>query len=600
MSLLIPLAKTKGPRQASVIFIHGLGGHPFDTWQARGKDESGNPPFWPVWLAEDLSGVDVYTIGYAASAVGWTGQTMAIEDRADNICELLLGENGLSEAPMFVLCHSLGGIILKSAMLRLKERAPHEADAAALYASIQKIVFLATPHTGSEKAGLMDRFRLLLWPTALTKALVSDAASLRKINNSYRILADERKSDLRHKVLFETRSTALGRIVREGAADPGLVNSSAVGIDGDHISMVKPKSRAVLMYKSVLDFLSDGMAKDDRPPPTILQRPTYDPETQVDVLGVAARIAALAAMVGLAWLYWPQPGIAEPGDGPDFVQTLYAIAAIQSISERVVVAERLLGRALSDQEIFLVESLQLPAESAARIDTAGISELARTGTEDDLRAAVSQIDISACQDGTGFEIVDNRLRCVNGDLVTFIATPNQGGPITSLEALIFHFTASSNASSTIRFLASSNARASAHILVDRSGGVVQMVPFDISAWHAGQSRYEPLGLTGLNRYSVGIQLVNLGQLKQQEDGSFKAWTGETVVAAEVEVINEGGTSTYWHKYTPEQIATATDIVRAFRASDPTILILGHSDVSPGRKTDPGPAFPLQDIDLATR
>lgn len=600
MSSLIPLAKTKGPRRASVIFIHGLGGHPFETWQARDKDDTGKRPFWPVWLAEDLLVVDIYTIGYAASAVGWTGQTMAIEDRADNVCELLLGEKGLSDAPIYVLCHSLGGIILKSAMLRLKERAPNEADAAALYASIQKIAFLATPHSGSEKAGLMDRLRLLLWPTVLTKALVSNAASLRKINTSYRILAEERESDLRHKVLFETRSTALGRIVSEGAADPGLVNASAVGIDGDHITIVKPKSREALLYKSVLDFLSDGLSKDDRPPPKILQRPTYDPEIQFDALGVLARVAVFAVVIGLAWLFWAQLSVAEPDDGPDVVQVLYAIAAIQSTSERVVVAERLLGRPMSERELFLVGNLQLPAEFAGKIDSAGISELARTGTEDDLRAAVSQIDISTCKDGAGFEIVDNRLRCENGDFVTFIATPNQSGPILSLEALIFHFTATSNASATIRLFASSTAKASAHILIDRSGGVVQMVPFDVIAWHAGRSSYEALGLTGLNRFSVAVELVNLGKVERQADGSFKTLLGQKVDAAEVTEVNEGSKTTYWHKYTPEQISSATAIARAFRARDPKILLLGHEDVAPGRKIDPGPAFPLDQIDLSSR
>ncbi|MCU0827142.1 MAG: N-acetylmuramoyl-L-alanine amidase [Tabrizicola sp.] len=577
-----------------MVFLHGLGGHPFKTWQARGKDDSGQPLFWPAWLAQDLPGVDFFSIGYAASAVGWSGQTMAIEDRADNISELLLAEEGLSDTPIYVVCHSLGGIILKSAMKRLKERAPHEEHAAALYAAIQKVAFLATPHTGSGKAGLMDWFRLLIWPTVLTKALVSNAATLRGINTSYRLLAKERAHDLRYKVFFETRRTPLGKIVDEGSADPGLENTLAIGIDGNHSSMVKPKSRDALLYKRMLDFLAEGLVKDDRPPSIILTRPPYDPEVEIDVLGILIRIVALVGLVALPWFYWPQP-VAED---PDTAKIFRAIAAMKDMGERVLVAEQLIGRRLSNDELFLVENLKVPDEVAAQVDTAALTDLARTGSVDALRAAVAQIDIPDCPTEAGFEIVANILRCKNGDFVSFVEVPNQGSPLLGLKALIFHFSATSTASSTIQWFARSTSQASAHVLIDRSGSIVQMVPFNVSAWHAGTGSYR--GLTGLNRQTVGIVLVNLGKLVQQPDGSFKSMLGQKVDSAEVQSVTDGGTTTYWHTYTPEQIAAATAIARAFREEDPSIMILGHEDLVPKRHFDPGPAFPLAQIDQMTR
>lgn len=600
MSVIIPIAKTQGLRQASLIYIHGLGGHPYETWRARGKDESGQPMFWPVWLAEDLPGVDVYSIGYDASASGWTGQTMAIEDRAENICELLLREEGLSKAPVYFLCHSLGGIILKRLMLRLKERTPHEPDAAALYTSIQKIGFLATPHTGSDKAGLMDRFRLLVWPTALTRALVSNASTLRQVNTSYRLLAREREEDLLHKVLFETRSTALGQIVREGPADPGLVNTNAIGVDGDHITIVKPKSREALTYKCVLEFLSENLVGHEKTPPLILQRLPYDSTSQIDVLGLLARVSTLAALFSLVWFLWPQLGKQTPDRDPDVVQIVYAVAAIENATDRVVVAERLLDRSLSEKERILVENLKLTAEAAKKVDTTLINRLAESGNSESLRTVVAQIDVSTCKDGAGLEIAQNRLRCFGGDFVPFVATPNQSGPIQSLEAIVFHYTASNNASAIVSYFSDNRARASTHILIDRSGGIVQMVAFDTIAWHAGRSSYTPLGLDGLNRYSVGVSLVNLGKLIKQTDGSFRGIMGQKVESKQVIEVSEDNKVTYWHKYTEEQIATATAIAKAFHAGYPDIVFLGHRDIAPGRKLDPGPAFPLNQIVQATR
>lgn len=127
-----------------------------------------------------------------------------------------------------------------------------------------------------------------------------------------------------------------------------------------------------------------------------------------------------------------------------------------------------------------------------------------------------------------------------------------------------------------------------------------MVPFDTKAWHAGRSSYEPLGLNRMNSYSVAIQMVNLGQLTLQSDGSYKGWAGGSVDASEVVEFEENGQTTYWHNYSPEQIVAATKVAHAFRASHPEIVLLGHRDVAPGRKLDPGPVFPLEQIDRDTR
>ena len=100
-------------------------------------------------------------------------------------------------------------------------------------------------------------------------------------------------------------------------------------------------------------------------------------------------------------------------------------------------------------------------------------------------------------------------------------------------------------------------RVSAHALVDRTGRITQYVSFLDRAWHAGDSRFR--GRSACNDYSIGIELE--------------------------------GTDTA--PYEPGQYTALADLVRALMARWPTIRperIVGHCDIAPGRKTDPGPSF----------
>ncbi len=100
-------------------------------------------------------------------------------------------------------------------------------------------------------------------------------------------------------------------------------------------------------------------------------------------------------------------------------------------------------------------------------------------------------------------------------------------------------------------------RVSAHLLIRRDGDVVQYVPFNARAWHAGVSRFD--GREACNDYSIGIELEGTDDLP----------------------------------YTDAQYAALAAASRAVLTAYPGIRperIVGHSDVAPGRKTDPGPAF----------
>src|SRR5262245_5351755 len=67
MSQIIKVAGCTNELRASVVFIHGLGGHAYDTWR-RGFDDKS---FWPLWLSQDIEGIAVYTLNYPAPLSNW-------------------------------------------------------------------------------------------------------------------------------------------------------------------------------------------------------------------------------------------------------------------------------------------------------------------------------------------------------------------------------------------------------------------------------------------------------------------------------------------------------------------------------------------------
>jgi AmpD protein len=107
------------------------------------------------------------------------------------------------------------------------------------------------------------------------------------------------------------------------------------------------------------------------------------------------------------------------------------------------------------------------------------------------------------------------------------------------------------------FVEVSKLRVSSHALIRRSGEIVQYVPFHARAWHAGESEYR--GRKTCNDFSIGIELEGVDD-RPFEDAQYE------VLAA---------------------------LIRTLFAVYPTLSrdrIAGHSDIAPGRKTDPGPAF----------
>jgi N-acetylmuramoyl-L-alanine amidase len=189
------------------------------------------------------------------------------------------------------------------------------------------------------------------------------------------------------------------------------------------------------------------------------------------------------------------------------------------------------------------------------------------------------------------KILRHRLHQDDDTALPFERSPNTGGAVEH-EYLVMHFTAAPSAESSVNWLTNPDANASAHVVIGRDGSITQLVPFDRVAWHAGISAWE--GREGLNQCSLGIELDNAGPLKRV-NGRWQAWFGTTYPDEEVlEAVHKNeSTPRGWHLFTPEQLEAAIEVATLLVNKYDLLDVVGHDDIAPHRKVDPGPAFPMR-------
>ena len=131
--------------------------------------------------------------------------------------------------------------------------------------------------------------------------------------------------------------------------------------------------------------------------------------------------------------------------------------------------------------------------------------------------------------------------------------------------IIIHYTGMKSENSAINKLISSNSKVSSHYFIKNSGQILSMVPDLYVAWHAGKSSWGKYNL--LNKYSIGIEINNPGH--QHGYKQFKL----------------------------KQIVSLKKLIKFLikKYNIKNKYILGHSDIAPDRKKDPGEKFPWKDL-----
>lgn len=189
------------------------------------------------------------------------------------------------------------------------------------------------------------------------------------------------------------------------------------------------------------------------------------------------------------------------------------------------------------------------------------------------------------------KIRNHRLYLDDNTKVPFVPTNNKG-EIIEPKFLIMHYTASPSAESTINWFKNPKSRASAHVVISRSGEVTQMIPFNQKAWHAGLSEWN--NLVGMNSHSIGIELENAGKLTPHTNNNWRSWFGTLYHEEEVLEAMHKYEEEFagWHLFTAAQLEAAVEVALTVVNYYGLMEVIGHEDVAPTRKVDPGPAFPM--------
>ena len=172
------------------------------------------------------------------------------------------------------------------------------------------------------------------------------------------------------------------------------------------------------------------------------------------------------------------------------------------------------------------------------------------------------------------------------------------GEITVPEVVVLHYTASGHFQHTVDRLATSP-DLSVHFVVGRAGEIVQLVPCDRRAYHAGLSEWK--GKERVNAFSIGIEIINWGWLKAQQTNQDLLLTHvDTEVHKTGAVFSKHKNETtarWWQSYTGTQISAVRKLVIALcKAYNLTVdEVVGHNDIAPKRKVDPGPAWPMEEF-----
>ncbi len=142
----------------------------------------------------------------------------------------------------------------------------------------------------------------------------------------------------------------------------------------------------------------------------------------------------------------------------------------------------------------------------------------------------------------------------------WIPSPNFGERLLPISLLILHYTGMKSGQEAIDWLANPESKVSAHYVVEEDGQVIHMVREECRAQHAGLSQWR--GITDNNSASIGIEIVNPGH----------EWGYRPFPEAQMDAVT----------------LLVTEIVRTYNIEPRNVV--GHSDVAPARKEDPGELF----------
>ncbi|KAI9860177.1 MAG: hypothetical protein M1813_006287 [Trichoglossum hirsutum] len=258
--------------EVDVVFVHGLNGHPYNTWVGKK-----NKVFWPAQLlSKDLlkrkENVRILVYGYNADVYAYGGGKTSsdkIHNHAQTLVQTLYANRSLEDAierPIVFVCHSLGGIVVKRALQYSRSITEMKiAHLRSIYVSTYGILFLGTPHNGADSAKMGSNLhnianamipgKILKSEPQLINALQTNSETLQNINIEFTNF--QRRFNL--FFFHETLRTNLGLkedyVVDEPSAAPNIDGAEYAGIEANHSEMSKFDSKNSPGYDLVAEAI---------------------------------------------------------------------------------------------------------------------------------------------------------------------------------------------------------------------------------------------------------------------------------------------------------------------------------------------------------
>lgn len=241
-----------------IVFIHGPDGHYRHTWMGNRRDEN---TLWPRWVGAD-TGCPVWVLGLGGARSRWKSDAMTLPLQAAAIIEGLSVHPDLAQGPLILVGHSLGGLLIKTALHEAlsDEVVSHEKVAR----NIKGIVFVGTPQFGPALGSIAGWFRLLRG-NIQDRNLEMDDADLEALDRHF--LKYVGAHGIRTLVLRETQPVRLPSIL--GHILPGVTVVSphssqlhipgvaGIPIEADHFSIARPQDRSAPVFASLVAFVRE-------------------------------------------------------------------------------------------------------------------------------------------------------------------------------------------------------------------------------------------------------------------------------------------------------------------------------------------------------
>ncbi|EFQ31780.1 LipA and NB-ARC domain-containing protein [Colletotrichum graminicola M1.001] len=270
-----------------VVLVHGLNGDPEKTWTSSDAKRV----FWPAELLPQSLGktranilvygynADVYTTGKSSKSASDNFISQHAQTLVTNLTLYRKSER-TSNNPIIFVAHSLGGLLVKRALLYSNDvRDKNQEDARSIFVSTYGIIFLGTPHTGSDMAtwGLvLQKMADAIAPrkvfeseSVLLKTLKKDNETLENINNHFLDVYQRFQIHMAHENhKTDVKGTKM-LVVDAKSASPQLPGVTYYGIEATHSGMCKFNSTSAPGYRNVSTAIRDWA---EEAPPVIRTR----------------------------------------------------------------------------------------------------------------------------------------------------------------------------------------------------------------------------------------------------------------------------------------------------------------------------------------